>query len=122
MRHSRLVADRILLDLKALVVALKFLRSAMEHSRERDVEVLLDSIQKDINRINRESHLIESFEVVYHSPGTVKKIEKILLLIRDDNLDEADEKIKKLNYKLGAELSESFSSSTTYPEIRSLSC
>jgi len=122
MGHSRLVADRMLLDLKALVLSLKFLRAAMAHNRSTDVDILLKSIRRDVERINRASHLIESFEVVYHSPGALKSIEKIIQLIENTQLEEADTEIKKLNYKLGAELSESFSSSASYPEIRPLSC
>lgn len=122
MGHSRLVADRMLLDLKALVLSLKFLRSAMAHNRNDDVDTLLRSIRQDVKRINRASHLIESFEVVYHSPGALRSIEKIIQLIENNQLDEADEEISKIDYRLGAELSEGFSSSASYPEIRPFSC
>jgi len=120
MGYSRLVADRMLLDLKALVLSLKFLRLAMDNNRCDDAAMLLDSIKKDIDRINRAPHLIESFEIIYHSHDTIKFITEILELIEQKHLNEASIKIDKMSNKLGAESRESLASPTSYPEVRSL--
>lgn len=120
MGHSRLVADRMLLDLRALMLSLKFLRLAINNNRCEDAAVLLKSIKNDINKINRAPHLIESFEIIYHSYDTIKAISEILDLIENDHIDDASIKIDKLSNELGAESRESFASSAGYPEIRPL--
>ena len=121
MGHSRLVADRMLLDMKALVLSLKFLRLAIENRRHDDAAMLLESIKKDINKINRAPHLIESFEIIYHSHDIIKSIAEILEMIEQDQIEEASKRIDKLSNKLGAESRESFASPTSYPEVRPLS-
>jgi len=120
MGHSRLVADRMLLDLKALVLSLKFLQLAIKNKRSDDADALIASIKKDINKINRAPNLIESFEIIYHSYDAIKAISDILELIEQKNLNEASKKIDALSNKLGAESRESFASSTSYPEIMPL--
>ena len=118
MGYSKVVADRILLDLKSLVISLMFLRSAVRNGRTNTTQKLIKSIKIDIEKINKAPHLLGSFEAIYHNNITPKDIEKIIKLIEDGRLPEANREIDKLNHILGEELSEGFASARYYPEVR----
>lgn len=120
MGYSTVAADRILLDLKSLVLSLMFLRIAKTKKQDEIFNKLSKSIEDDVIKINRASHLLGSFEA-YHKTITPKDIERVKNLIEIGNVSEADREIYKLNTILGEELSEGFSTTRHRSAIRPIS-
>jgi len=119
MGYSRIMADKILLDLKGLILSLMFAKEAFRREDSETEQFILQKVKDGLQEINEETHLLGSFEAIYHSDVTPKSIEEIVNLLEEGEIEEATKKLNRLNTKLSGEFNEKFSATSSYGQIRS---
>ena len=112
MEISKMMADRMILDLRSNVLALVDAALSLQHEDEKIREhgkKVLEKVTKNIEIMLKEYHMIESYNKYYNLDVKPEKLKQSLDNINEGEFEQALNMLNKLNVILKRGLSERFS-------------